>query len=247
MTAVRDADRRSARALRRVAPWLPTMSAQRLGRRRPTPRCRRERAVLGRRARTAARRCAAARARGDMLVFRTATDGSGPLTVLRLLERFPETVQPQLLKGVGYQLKDEWTRRPRAVRVDRDLPARVAPRSRRAGTCRRATSTTSSKTRRSRATRVARARRAGCRGGAAIEAVYDTILLDARARDAPPRARLGLVGYADAGRWIRHRRRVRVPMDSSMRRVLASGTFRDARRFVRNTDANRAEGPPCIS
>lgn len=52
---------------------------------------------------------AAARARGDILVFRTASDDSGPLTALRLLERFPETVQPQLLKGVGYQLKDEWT------------------------------------------------------------------------------------------------------------------------------------------
>lgn len=51
----------------------------------------------------------AARARGDVLVYRTASDGRGPLTLLRLLERFPETVQPQLLKGVGYQLKDEWT------------------------------------------------------------------------------------------------------------------------------------------
>ncbi|MCC6764190.1 MAG: hypothetical protein IT293_05955 [Deltaproteobacteria bacterium] len=37
------------------------------------------------------------------------TDGTHPLTVVRLLERFPETVHPQLLKGVGYQLKDEWT------------------------------------------------------------------------------------------------------------------------------------------
>lgn len=51
----------------------------------------------------------AGRARGDLLVFRTPTDGSAPLTLMRLLERFPETVQPQLLKGVGYQLKDEWT------------------------------------------------------------------------------------------------------------------------------------------
>lgn len=51
----------------------------------------------------------AARSRGDVLVYRVATDGAQPLTVLRLLERFPETVQPQLLKGVGYQLKDEWT------------------------------------------------------------------------------------------------------------------------------------------
>jgi len=51
----------------------------------------------------------AARQRGDVLVYRVATDGQGPLTLMRLLERYPETVQPQLLKGVGYQLKDEWT------------------------------------------------------------------------------------------------------------------------------------------
>jgi hypothetical protein len=51
----------------------------------------------------------AARVRGDVLVFRTPTDGRAPLTVMRLAERFAETVQPQLLKGVGYQLKDEWT------------------------------------------------------------------------------------------------------------------------------------------
>ncbi len=51
----------------------------------------------------------AARARGDILVYRVDTDGAQPLTILRLLERFPEAVEPQLLKGVGYQLKDEWT------------------------------------------------------------------------------------------------------------------------------------------
>jgi hypothetical protein len=51
----------------------------------------------------------AGRERGDVLVYRVATDGMAPLSILRLLERFPETVQPQLLKGVGYQLKDEWT------------------------------------------------------------------------------------------------------------------------------------------
>lgn len=51
----------------------------------------------------------AGRTRGDFLVFRTGTDGSGPLTLLAMVERFPETVQPQLLKGVGYQLKDEWS------------------------------------------------------------------------------------------------------------------------------------------
>jgi len=50
-----------------------------------------------------------ARARGDLLVFRVAADAERPLTVLRLAERFPETVDPRLLKGVGYQLKDERT------------------------------------------------------------------------------------------------------------------------------------------
>ncbi len=54
-------------------------------------------------------RLEAARVRGGILVYRVDTDGAHPLTVLRLLERFPETVHPQLLKGVGYQLKDEWT------------------------------------------------------------------------------------------------------------------------------------------
>lgn len=51
----------------------------------------------------------AGHARGDLLIFRTPTDGTRPLTLMRMLECFPETVQPQLLKGVGYQLKDEWT------------------------------------------------------------------------------------------------------------------------------------------
>lgn len=51
----------------------------------------------------------AARKRGDVLVYRVEKDGDAPLTILGLLDRFPETVQPQLLKGVGYQLKDEWT------------------------------------------------------------------------------------------------------------------------------------------
>jgi hypothetical protein len=51
----------------------------------------------------------AARARGDLLVFRVPADAAGPLTVLRLIERFPGTVPERLLRGVGYQLKDEWT------------------------------------------------------------------------------------------------------------------------------------------
>ncbi len=51
----------------------------------------------------------AAHARGHLLVFRTPTDGDAPLTVMRLLERFPGAIQAKLLKGVGYLLKDEWT------------------------------------------------------------------------------------------------------------------------------------------
>jgi hypothetical protein len=49
-----------------------------------------------------------ARANGEVLVFRASAAGD-PLTLMRLLERFPEAVNPRLLKGVGYQLKDEWT------------------------------------------------------------------------------------------------------------------------------------------
>jgi hypothetical protein len=51
----------------------------------------------------------AARDRGELLVFRVPADGEGPLTVLRLIERFPGAIHPKLMKGVGYQLKDEWT------------------------------------------------------------------------------------------------------------------------------------------
>jgi hypothetical protein len=50
-----------------------------------------------------------ARTRGDVLVFRTGMDAAGPLTLTRLIDRFPETLQAELRKGVGYQLKDEWT------------------------------------------------------------------------------------------------------------------------------------------
>jgi hypothetical protein len=50
-----------------------------------------------------------ARARGEVLVLRTDAEGDVPLTLGRLIERFPETLQPGLRKGVGYQLKDEWT------------------------------------------------------------------------------------------------------------------------------------------
>lgn len=51
----------------------------------------------------------AARDRGHLLVFRTPTDGEAPLTVLRLLERFPGSIYAKLMQGVGYLLKDEWT------------------------------------------------------------------------------------------------------------------------------------------
>lgn len=51
----------------------------------------------------------AARARDELLVFRASTDGTAPLTLLRLLERFPDAVEAKLFKGVGYLLKDEWT------------------------------------------------------------------------------------------------------------------------------------------
>ncbi len=51
----------------------------------------------------------AAAARGDVLVFRTDKVGAMPLTLMQLAERFPEAIQAGLLKGVGYQLKDEWT------------------------------------------------------------------------------------------------------------------------------------------
>lgn len=51
----------------------------------------------------------AARDRGHLLVFRTPTDGDAPLTVLRLLERFPGAIDAKLMQGVGYLLKDEWT------------------------------------------------------------------------------------------------------------------------------------------
>jgi hypothetical protein len=47
--------------------------------------------------------------RGELLVFRVPSDGTGPLTVLRLAERFPNTIDAKIRKGVGYLLKDEWT------------------------------------------------------------------------------------------------------------------------------------------
>jgi hypothetical protein len=52
---------------------------------------------------------AAAKRRGEMLVLRVPSDGAAPLTILRFVERFPDSIDAKLLKGVGYLLKDEWT------------------------------------------------------------------------------------------------------------------------------------------
>lgn len=51
----------------------------------------------------------AARDRRELLVFRVPTDADGPLTLMRLVARFPDAIQSKLMKGVGYLLKDEWT------------------------------------------------------------------------------------------------------------------------------------------
>jgi hypothetical protein len=51
----------------------------------------------------------AAHARGEILVFRVPTDGNAPLTLLRLVSRFPDAIQATLFNGVGYLLKDDWT------------------------------------------------------------------------------------------------------------------------------------------
>ena len=51
----------------------------------------------------------AAHGRGELLVLRVPTDGHAPLTTLRLRARFPNAIQEKLMRGVGYQLKDEWT------------------------------------------------------------------------------------------------------------------------------------------
>lgn len=50
----------------------------------------------------------AARANHEMLVFRLGTEGERPLTILRLLELFPQSFDPQPLTKVGYALRDEW-------------------------------------------------------------------------------------------------------------------------------------------
>lgn len=50
----------------------------------------------------------AGRRDGQLLVFRLAQDSDGPLTIQRLIERFPAAFEPNLLTKVGYALRDEW-------------------------------------------------------------------------------------------------------------------------------------------
>jgi hypothetical protein len=51
----------------------------------------------------------AARRQGEMLILRLASVGEQtPVTILHMLERFPEAFDKKLLRQVGYQLKDEW-------------------------------------------------------------------------------------------------------------------------------------------
>ena len=49
-----------------------------------------------------------ARADGQLLVFRLDRDTSGPLTIQRLIETFPQSFETRLLTKVGYALRDEW-------------------------------------------------------------------------------------------------------------------------------------------
>ncbi len=45
---------------------------------------------------------------GEILVLRLAQDGEGPLTLLRMIQLFPESFDKRLLRQMGYQLKDDW-------------------------------------------------------------------------------------------------------------------------------------------
>lgn len=46
---------------------------------------------------------------GEMLVFRVAqVENGSPLTLLRMIERFPEAFDQKLTRQMGYQLKDDW-------------------------------------------------------------------------------------------------------------------------------------------
>ncbi len=50
----------------------------------------------------------AARQAGELVIFRIATDEGQPLTINRLIERFPAAFDQKLLAKCGYLLRDEW-------------------------------------------------------------------------------------------------------------------------------------------
>jgi len=51
----------------------------------------------------------AARRAGEMLVLRVASAADGkPITVVHMIERFPEAFDQKLLRQAGYQLKSDW-------------------------------------------------------------------------------------------------------------------------------------------
>ena len=45
---------------------------------------------------------------GEALIFHIDRDAAGPLTLQRLIDRFPGAFDSRLLRKTGYQLKDEW-------------------------------------------------------------------------------------------------------------------------------------------
>jgi hypothetical protein len=50
-----------------------------------------------------------AKERGEMLVLRSSTErGGAPLTIARMIERFPDAFDARFLRKMGYQLKDDW-------------------------------------------------------------------------------------------------------------------------------------------
>ena len=49
-----------------------------------------------------------ARGNGELLVLRAAAVAGAPLTLLRLIQRFPESFDQASLRKMGYQLRDEW-------------------------------------------------------------------------------------------------------------------------------------------
>lgn len=51
----------------------------------------------------------AAKVEDCMLVLRVTQDADGPLTIMRLDERFAGGIDPCAHTGVGYELRDEWT------------------------------------------------------------------------------------------------------------------------------------------